>query len=135
MLALIVVLGVYPNLLFTLTDPAVHVTGSSRRTVSEPLDACADGHVNPNIDFHAFAPEIVLTATILVVLIADLIWPRERWQRPRIASIGVLAALIPVITLAADGTDRVMFGGAYVVDPYALAFKALLPRRRLRRRC
>ena len=30
---------------------------------------------------------------------------------------------IPVITLAADGTDRVMFGGAFVVDNYALAFK------------
>jgi NADH-quinone oxidoreductase subunit N len=31
--------------------------------------------------------------------------------------------LIPVITLAADGTDRVLFGGAFVVDNYALAFE------------
>ena len=38
-------------------------------------------------------------------------------------SIGVLAALIPVITLAANGHDRSMFGGAYVVDNYALALK------------
>ena len=35
----------------------------------------------------------------------------------------MLAALVPVLTLAADGDDRSMFGGAYVVDNYALAFK------------
>jgi len=80
--------------------------------------------VNPHVDFHAIAPELVLTATILVVLIADLIWPdRSRFTSSRIASVGVLAALIPVITLAADGADRVMFGGAFVVDAYALAFQ------------
>jgi NADH-quinone oxidoreductase subunit N len=80
--------------------------------------------VNPNVDFHAFAPEIVLTATILIVLVADLIWPeRSRFMSSRIASVGVLAALIPVITLAADGANRSMFNGAYVVDNYALALK------------
>ena len=80
--------------------------------------------MNPHVDFHAIAPELVLTATILVVLIADLIWPdRSRFTSSRIASVGVLAALIPVITLAADGADRVMFGGAFVVDAYALAFQ------------
>jgi NADH-quinone oxidoreductase subunit N len=80
--------------------------------------------VNPHVDFHAIAPELVLTATILVVLIVDLIWPeRSRFTSSRIASVGVLAALIPIITLAADGTDRVMFGGAFVVDAYALAFQ------------
>jgi NADH-quinone oxidoreductase subunit N len=80
--------------------------------------------VNPSVDFHAFAPEIVLTATILVVAVADLIWPdRSRFVSSRIASIGVLAALVPIITLAADGATRSMFGGAYVVDNYALALK------------
>jgi NADH-quinone oxidoreductase subunit N len=80
--------------------------------------------VNPHVDFHALAPELVLTATILVVLVVDLIWPdRSRFTSSRIASVGVLAALIPIITLAADGTDRVLFGGAFVVDAYALAFQ------------
>jgi NADH-quinone oxidoreductase subunit N len=80
--------------------------------------------VNPHVDFHAIAPEIVLTATIVAVLVADLLFPqRSRWQTSRIASIGVLGALIPVITLAADGTNRVLFGGAYRVDNYALALK------------
>ncbi|MCZ7527597.1 MAG: NADH-quinone oxidoreductase subunit N [Acidimicrobiia bacterium] len=35
----------------------------------------------------------------------------------------MLGALVPVFTLAADGADRSMFGGAYVVDNYALGFK------------
>ena len=51
--------------------------------------------MNPHVDFHALAPELVLTATILVVLIADLVWPeRSRFTSSRIASVGVLAALI-----------------------------------------
>jgi len=66
---------------------------------------------------------IILTVAIIVVLLADLVWPdRSRFTSSRIASIGVLAALVPVITLAADGSTRVMFDGAFVVDPYAIAF-------------
>ena len=80
--------------------------------------------MTPSIDYHAFAPEIILTATILIVALADLIWPdRSRFMSSRIASVGVLAALIPVITLAADGATRSMFDEAYVVDNYALALK------------
>ena len=33
--------------------------------------------------------------------------------------------MIPIITLALDGEDRVMFGGAFVVDNYALVMKAM----------
>ena len=80
--------------------------------------------MNPTIDWHAFAPDIVLVATILVILVADLLLPnRSAWQTSRIAALGVLGALIPVLTLAVDGHNRSMFGGAYVVDNYALAFK------------
>jgi proton-translocating NADH-quinone oxidoreductase, chain N len=80
--------------------------------------------VNPTIDWHAFAPDIVLVATIVVILVADLLLPnRSAWQTSRIAALGVLGALIPVLTLAVDGHNRSMFGGAYVVDNYALAFK------------
>jgi NADH-quinone oxidoreductase subunit N len=81
--------------------------------------------VNPSVDFHALAPAIVLTAAILVVLVADLIWPeRSRWTSSRIASVGVLAALVPVITLAVDEHPRrELFGGAVVVDNYALALE------------
>jgi len=79
---------------------------------------------NPVFDWHALAPDIILAATIAAVLIADLVLPdRDAWQTSRIASIGVLAALVPVATLAASGHDRSMFGGAYVVDHYAIALK------------
>ncbi|MCZ7529413.1 MAG: NADH-quinone oxidoreductase subunit N [Acidimicrobiia bacterium] len=80
--------------------------------------------MNPRFDFHALAPELILTGVILVVLVVDLFLDEEeRWRTSRLASIGLLAALIPVITLAVDGNDRVMFGGAYVVDDYALVMK------------
>ncbi|MFN8026482.1 MAG: NADH-quinone oxidoreductase subunit N [Acidimicrobiia bacterium] len=81
--------------------------------------------MNPHVDFHAIAPEIVLTATILIAILVDLIWPEQaRSVVPRIASIGVLGALIPVITLISDGATRSMFDGAFVVDNYALALQA-----------
>ena len=80
--------------------------------------------MTPNFDYHALAPEIVLTATIVVVLIADFLFKsRSRVLTSRIATVGVLAALVPVLTLAYDGADRSMFGGAYVTDNYALALK------------
>jgi NADH-quinone oxidoreductase subunit N len=79
----------------------------------------------PVFDWHALAPDLILVGTIVVVLIADLLLPeREAWRTSTIAALGLLAALVPIATLAYEGTDRVMFGGAYVVDSYALALKA-----------
>ncbi|MET0904257.1 MAG: NADH-quinone oxidoreductase subunit N, partial [Acidimicrobiales bacterium] len=81
---------------------------------------------SPEVDFHAFAPEIVLTGTIVVVLLADLFTPSgSRGMVPQLAGIGILASIVPVLTLALDGDDRVMFGGAYVVDRTSLLLKAL----------
>ena len=80
--------------------------------------------MNPRFDYHALAPELILTATIVAVLVADFFFrDRERFQTSRIATVGVLASLVPILTLAADGTTRTMFSGAYVVDDYALALK------------
>jgi len=82
--------------------------------------------VQPVIDYHALAPELVLTGAIVLVLLVDLFTPHgSRGIVPPIAGIGLLAALVPVLTLAVDGADRVMFGGAYAVDNYALLLKAL----------
>jgi NADH-quinone oxidoreductase subunit N len=79
---------------------------------------------NPALDWHALAPDMILVAAIAAVLIADLLLPdRDAWQTSRIASIGVLAALVPVVTLAASGHDRYLFNGAYAVDHYAIALK------------
>src|SRR3954463_10358089 len=79
----------------------------------------------PQVDYHAFAPELVLTGTLVVLLIVDVISERNRPLLGAIAGFGLLAAMIPVITLAVDGADRSMFGGAYVVDNFALTMKAL----------
>jgi NADH-quinone oxidoreductase subunit N len=82
--------------------------------------------VRPEIDYHAFGPELALVGALVVVLIADLIKPRGANPLvPALAGLGVLGALIPVITLATDGADRSMFGGAYVVDDFSLVLKAL----------
>src|SRR4029077_4301668 len=82
--------------------------------------------VQPVIDYHALAPELVLTGAIVLVLLVALFTPQgSRGIVPPIAGIGLLAALVPVLTLAVDGADRVMFGGAYAVDNYALLLKAL----------
>jgi NADH-quinone oxidoreductase subunit N len=82
---------------------------------------------NPHVDWFAIAPETVLTATIVIVLVADLLLPRrDAWQTSRIASIGVLVSLGFVAALYASDTPvRSLFGGAYVVDDYALVFKGL----------
>src|SRR5258706_6619745 len=88
------------------------------------IDTAHSGIANPVFDWHALAPDIILVVAIAAVLVADLIVPdRDAWQSSRIASIGVLAALVPVITLAASGHDRFMFDGAYAVDYYAIALK------------
>jgi NADH-quinone oxidoreductase subunit N len=80
----------------------------------------------PYFDYHGLLPELILTGTIVAVLLADLVFEeREKWATSTIAGIGLLAAVVPVLTLAADGADRVMFGGAYMVDNYALVMKAL----------
>ena len=80
---------------------------------------------SPQIDYHAFAPELVLTGTLVVLLLVDLASDRNRPLLGAIAGFGLLASMIPVLTLAVDGADRSMFGGAYVVDNFALTMKAL----------
>lgn len=80
--------------------------------------------MTPSLDYHALAPELIVTATLTIVLLVDLFWDQVgKRQVARIATIGVLAAMVPILTLAADGNERVMLGGAYVVDDFALVFK------------
>jgi len=80
----------------------------------------------PAIDWHALAPELVLLGFGALLTLLDVIFlERGRKLTSALAGIGLLAALIPVITLALDGNDRVLFGGAYVVDNFALVMKAV----------
>jgi NADH-quinone oxidoreductase subunit N len=88
--------------------------------------AAQDGFVRPEVDWHALAPDLVVVGVLCVVLVADLFLPDDRKAvLPSLAGLGLLGALIPVLTLAVDGTDRAMFGGAYAVDDFALVLKAV----------
>jgi NADH-quinone oxidoreductase subunit N len=78
--------------------------------------------MNPVIDFHAVAPELVLAGTIFAVLLLDLFVPPERkWWCGILAVAGTAASL--GVTLSLIGSDRVLFGGSYVIDNFAVLFK------------
>src|SRR5690349_7663689 len=81
---------------------------------------------SPTVDYHALAPEIIRAGAIVVLLVADLFLPeRQKWATSTIAGLGLLAALVPILTLAINGHDRSMFNGGYVVDNFSLALKTL----------
>jgi len=80
----------------------------------------------PAIDWHAVAPELVLLSVGCLITLVDIIFlERARAFTAALAGLGLLATAIPIVTLAVDGADRVMFGGAYVVDDFALVTKAV----------
>src|SRR5689334_3461670 len=83
----------------------------------------------PYLDYHALAPEMVLTGVLIVVLLLDLVVDEtQKYRVTQVAGIGLLASLIPVLTLALKGISdhpRSMFDGAYVVDTFSLVLKGL----------
>lgn len=81
----------------------------------------------PYLDYHALAPEIVLTLVAVSILVADLFVDETRkYLITTWAGVGVALSAVPLLTLAASGDGtRVMFGGGYVVDSYALLLKGL----------
>lgn len=81
----------------------------------------------PTIDYHAIAPEIVLAAGICLIILVDLfISETKKWVTATLTGFVMLAALVPVLTLAvSDINVRSLFDGRYVIDEYALTLKAL----------
>ena len=81
----------------------------------------------PTIDYHAIAPEIVLAGGICLIILVDLfISESKKWMTATLTGFVMLAALVPVLTLAvSDVNVRSMFDGRYVIDEYALTLKAL----------
>ena len=83
----------------------------------------------PYFDYHALAPEMVLTGVILLILVVDLLVDEtHKAIVTQLAGIGILGAFIPIVTLAIAGISghpRSMFGGAYQVDVFSLVLKAL----------
>jgi len=84
------------------------------------------GYRTPTLDWHALAPEIVLSVGGLLLVLLDAIkLDRARALMPAVANLSLLGALVPIITLAVDGSTRVLFGGSFVVDPMSLVLKTL----------
>ena len=81
----------------------------------------------PTIDYHALAPEMVLAAGIVVVLLVDLFTSENnKWLIAPLSGFALLGSLVPVITLALDDAGaRSMFDGRYVVDDFSLVIKGL----------
>ena len=79
----------------------------------------------PVIDWHALSPEIVLVGGLCLLILADLV-KLDSFRRLASTVTGwvLLGAMIPILSLAWDGDDRSMFGGAFVVDNFALILKA-----------
>src|SRR5918994_1005537 len=78
--------------------------------------------MNQSIDYHAILPEMILSGTILLVLIADaFLSARRKWFTMPIGFIGTVAALVATLTLI--GEDRTTFDGMFVVDGFAVLFK------------
>ena len=99
---------------------------ASVSTLASVAQAAQDDFVRPAVDWHALAPDLVVVGVLCLVLVADLFLPDDRKAvLPSLAGLGLLGALVPVLTLAVDGADRTMFGGAYAVDNFALVLKAL----------
>jgi NADH-quinone oxidoreductase subunit N len=105
-------------------DGAIHFLSNGGHNETEHVA----GHIAskaPMIDWHALSPEIALASVAILVLIIDLFLKKKTsWKSSLIASIGLLGSLIPIVTLAINGHNRTLFGGAYVVDNYSLALKA-----------
>lgn len=83
---------------------------------------------SPTVDFHALAPEIIVTGVLCLLILLDVVTTEtNKWAQSSLAGIGLLAAGLPLVTLAADGVDRTVFGdsGAYVVDEFSLVLKGL----------
>jgi NADH-quinone oxidoreductase subunit N len=89
--------------------------------------AQAGDWASPTIDWHALAPEIVLAIGINLILALDLqLAETKKWMISTITGFVLLAAFVPVVTLAVIGDDtRSLFDGRYVIDDYALVLKGL----------
>ena len=80
----------------------------------------------PAIDWHAVAPEIVLLSVGVFITLLDILFlEKARPYMAALSGLGILATAIPLLTLGIDGTERVLFDGAYVVDNFSLVLKAI----------
>jgi NADH-quinone oxidoreductase subunit N len=79
----------------------------------------------PVIHLTTALTDLYLAALVVVVLLADLVLPRAwRPARVAVAAVGLLVGLV-VVAAQWHSSPLTEFSGAYVLDPFALFFKAL----------
>jgi NADH-quinone oxidoreductase subunit N len=80
-----------------------------------------------SVDLHAILPEIIVAATIVAVLCADLFLPDESKQlNGFISMVGVTGAGVALLSLVDSVSPaRHTFGSTFVLDNYAMLFKFL----------
>ncbi|MGD2102058.1 MAG: NADH-quinone oxidoreductase subunit N [Acidimicrobiia bacterium] len=79
-----------------------------------------------DVDYLALAPELIIVATILLVLALDLTLQRpQKYWTATVSVAGTALALVPLAILAINGETVSMFDGSYVVDEFALVLKGL----------
>ncbi len=84
----------------------------------------AQSIVQADVQWHALAPELVMTAAACVVLVVDLFAPRDiKWIAMPIAAAGIIGTLAAVVSLI--GHDSVSLAGSFEVNGFALMFKGL----------
>jgi NADH-quinone oxidoreductase subunit N len=75
-------------------------------------------------DFYYLLPELVLTGGALLLLVVDVLLPRQRRRALAWVAMGVLAAAA-VSLIAVDGVNTTVARGLVAVDGFAFFFKVL----------
>jgi NADH-quinone oxidoreductase subunit N len=84
----------------------------------------AQSFIQADVDWHALAPEIVMTVAACLVLVVDLFVPRDiKWIAMPLSAAGIFGTIAAVVSLA--GEERMTLAGSFEVDGFALLFKGL----------
>jgi NADH-quinone oxidoreductase subunit N len=76
------------------------------------------------VDWHAIAPELILSAAACLVLVADLFLPDDsKWLAMPFSAAGIVATLAGVVSLI--GEERLTLTRSFEIDSFALLFKGL----------
>jgi NADH-quinone oxidoreductase subunit N len=81
--------------------------------------------VQPAVNWHILAPEIVLALTACVVLVADLFLPEDaKWVAMPLSAAGIFGTLAAVVSLIGTHSTYTL-ANSYQLDHFALLFKGL----------
>jgi NADH-quinone oxidoreductase subunit N len=83
------------------------------------------GLLFPAIDLRAITPALILSVTAVIVMLLDLLPPRDR--KDHLGYVGLLGVLVSlVVTLWLWGADTRAFRGMVALDSYALFFNLVI---------